>query len=522
MVASSPPAPLGRRAALGGVVATGVALGVGELAAGLLPAGVSPVLAVGAAVIDAVPPQVKDLAIRWFGTADKAVLIGGVLVLSSAFGAGLGLLGARRLLWAAVGFAAFGVVGVLASTGDPRASLAAAAGVAAAAVLAGVVALRALLRAAARHPQRRGDRRPDVGEVASAADRRAFLTTAVSGLAVAAVSATIGRSLFRRAGVATARAALVLPQPTGRAPSPGPAVRVGVEGVTPYVTPNESFYRIDTALSVPRVDVDTWRLRVTGEVERPLELTFDELVDVGLVEHWTTLTCVSNEVGGHLIGNALWRGVPLRRVLDLAGVRAGATQVVGRSVDGWTAGFPTQAAYDGRAAMVAVAMNGEPLPVEHGFPARLVVPGLYGYVSATKWLTEIELTTLEAFDAYWIPRGWAKFGPVKTQSRIDVPRSGATVAAGEVAVAGVAWAQGRGVADVEVQVDDGPWAPARLAGVLNDDTWRQWAWSWQATPGRHLLRVRATDDRGETQTSAVAPPAPDGATGWHTVSVEVA
>ncbi|MDQ3537257.1 MAG: molybdopterin-dependent oxidoreductase, partial [Actinomycetota bacterium] len=341
-------------------------------------------------------------------------------------------------------------------------------------------------------------------------------------VAVAAVSAAGGRWLAQRAGVTASRAALALPKPARQAEAPPAGADLGIDGVVPFVTPNERFYRIDTALVVPRVDVDSWRLAVTGMVDQPLELTFDELTAMGTEEHWTTLCCVSNEVGGQLIGNALWSGVPLRKVLDRAGVDDGASQIVGRSVDGFTAGFPTSAAYDGRAALLAVAMNGEALPVEHGFPVRLVVPGLYGYVSATKWLSELELTTLESFDAYWIPRGWSKRGPIKTQSRIDVPVTGARLPAGPAPIAGVAWAQARGgVRRVEVQVDEQPWAEARLGAALNDDTWRQWVYEWQAVPGPHSVRVRATDAEGTTQTGQPRPVVPDGATGWHEIRVEV-
>ncbi|MDP9020105.1 MAG: sulfite oxidase, partial [Actinomycetota bacterium] len=303
-------------------------------------------------------------------------------------------------------------------------------------------------------------------------------------------------------------------------PPPAEAASLEVDGLSPLFTPNRDFYRIDTALAAPRIELDSWRLRVTGMVEQPLELSFDDLSALRQVEADVTLACVSNEVGGELVGNARWRGVPLAQLLEQAGVRPGADQVVGRSVDGWTGGFPT-AALDGGDALVALGMNGEPLPVVHGFPARLVVPGLYGYVSATKWLSEIELTTLEGFDGYWVPRGWSKLGPVKTQSRIDVPAAGARLAPGRHAVAGVAWAPGRGVARVEVSVDDGDWTEARLSEPLGAASWRQWRWAWDAEPGRHRLRVRATDGAGEVQTGRTAPPRPDGATGHHTIDVDV-
>jgi DMSO/TMAO reductase YedYZ molybdopterin-dependent catalytic subunit len=287
------------------------------------------------------------------------------------------------------------------------------------------------------------------------------------------------------------------------------------------VTPNGEFYRVDTRILVPQVDPDDWSLRITGMVDREVELSFDDLLAMDRITEYVTLSCVSNEVGGDLVGNALWSGVALRELLEVAGPQPEATQIVGRSVDGWTAGFPTEAIADGRPCMVAVTMNGEPLPVKHGFPARLIIPGLYGYVSATKWLTEIELTTWDAFDGYWIPRSWSKEGPIKTQSRLDVPRPGATLAAGRTPIAGVAWAQTRSIQQVEVRIDDGPWQPARLPGELSTNTWVQWLYTWDATPGPHRVAVRATDGDGDTQTADVAPPAPSGATGHHTIKVEV-
>ncbi len=294
-----------------------------------------------------------------------------------------------------------------------------------------------------------------------------------------------------------------------------------VAGLSPFVTPNADFFRIDTALTTPRIDADDWNLGIDGLVERPFELTYDELLGLDSVEETITLQCVSNEVGGSLVGNAVWQGVPLATLLERAGVRDGATQIVGRSVDGWTAGFPTELATDGRVAMVAYAMNGEPLPVEHGYPARLIVAGLYGYVSATKWLDRIELTTWEDFDGYWVPRGWAKEGPIKTASRIDVPRSSTVLTPGPQMIAGVAWAPGRGIEHVEAQVDDGPWQVCELGEVTSANTWVQWRLAWEATAGDHVVRVRATDGEGETQTDAVAPPAPDGATGWPTRRLRV-
>ncbi len=308
----------------------------------------------------------------------------------------------------------------------------------------------------------------------------------------------------------------------------GPSTQgLAVEGISPLVTPNEDFYRIDTAFVIPRIDASSWKLAVTGMVTHPFEITFDELLALPAIEEFITLTCVSNNVGGDLIGSALWRGVSLASILERAGVDAGATQLVGRSVDGFTVGFPTEAALDGRAAMVAYAMNGEPLPAVHGFPARLVVPGLYGYVSATKWLNEIELTTLDAFDAYWIPRGWSKEGPIKTQSRIDTPRGKRSLNAGRVAIAGVAWGGLRSISRVDVRItpagtSESVWHEAHLGDALSSSSWRQWVVDgWEAAPGKYRLEVRATDGEGNPQTEERQFPAPDGATGLHAVEVEV-
>ncbi|WP_158068958.1 molybdopterin-dependent oxidoreductase, partial [Cellulosimicrobium sp. CUA-896] len=325
--------------------------------------------------------------------------------------------------------------------------------------------------------------------------------------------------------VTAARDALRLPAPATPAPAVPAGADLDVPGLAPYVTPNDDFYRIDTALRVPQVDPDSWTLRVTGLVDEPFEITFDDLLALPLVEHHVTLTCVSNEVGGDLVGNARWLGYPVRELLARAGVQGGADMVLSTSADGWTASTPLDVLTDpGRACLLAVGMNGEPLPAEHGFPARLVVPGLYGYVSATKWVTELEVTTFADDVAYWSTRGWAERGPIKLASRIDTPRAGASVDARRVTVAGVAWAQHTGVAAVEVRVDDGPWEPATLAATVGPDTWRQWSYVWDAGAvgtGDHRLTVRATDADGTVQTADVAPPVPDGASGHHDVEVTV-
>ncbi|HEU5113525.1 MAG TPA: sulfite oxidase, partial [Acidimicrobiia bacterium] len=299
--------------------------------------------------------------------------------------------------------------------------------------------------------------------------------------------------------------------------SPGTDLRV--PGLSPFITPNDEFYRIDTALSVPRVNVEEFSLRIFGMVDRELTLSYADLAARPQIESDITLTCVSNEVGGQLVGNARWQGIRLDALLEEAGVRPGADQVVGRSVDNYTCGFPVAAATDGRDAMIAIGMNGEPLPLVHGFPARLVVPGLYGYVSATKWLKEIEITTFQSFDHYWARREWSAQAPIKTQSRIDTPGPLDNVPAGPGTIAGVAWAQTRGIVKVEVKIDDGPWQVAQLADEVANTTWRQWRLRWDVTPGRHTITCRATDATGELQAEKRATPMPDGATGWHSIVV---
>jgi DMSO/TMAO reductase YedYZ molybdopterin-dependent catalytic subunit len=316
---------------------------------------------------------------------------------------------------------------------------------------------------------------------------------------------------------------VAVPAPADPARALPAGVELDVEGITPFVTSNDDFYRIDTALFPPQVRSEDWRLRIHGMVETPIELDYQQLVARAIVERDITLSCVSNEVGGPYVGTARWTGVLLRPVLEEAGIDPDASQLVSRSADGMTIGTPTAAVMDGRDAMLAIAMNGEPLPIAHGFPVRMVVPGLYGYVSATKWVVEIEATTFDAFDAYWIERGWAEDpGPIKTTSRIDTPRNGADLTAGTVAVAGVAWAPHRGIERVEVRLDDGGWNEAELAAVPSVDTWRQWVFRWDATPGSHRLEVRATDGEGITQPEERMPPFPEGSTGWHAVTVSVA
>ena len=317
------------------------------------------------------------------------------------------------------------------------------------------------------------------------------------------------------------RDALKLPAPRRTLTVPAGA-ELDVPGLSPLFTPNADFYRVDTALTVPAIDPSTWRLVVDGMVERRVELSFDDLVGMGLDEYGITLTCVSNEVGGGLVGNARWLGVPVRDILRMAGPQAGADMVLSRSVDGYTASTPLSALTDdGLDAILAVAMNGEPLPAEHGFPVRMIVPGLYGYVSATKWLTELKVTTFAADEAYWTPRGYSAEAPIKLSSRVDVPKVGSPVAPGRVPVAGMAWAQPTGVARVEVNIDDTGWIPATISTPVNDESWVQWMYEWDAAPGTHYIAVRAWNKNGQLQEQQRAPIAPNGSTGWHRVLVTV-
>lgn len=489
-------------------------LGVAQLVAGFVSAGSAPLAAIGDAAVDVTPAWLKDWAIGTFGTADKAALIVGMVLVLVLLAAGAGLLALRSWPAAAVVVGLLGVAGaVAAATRADAGPLAAAPSLAGAVV--GMVALRALVLRA------HTDAAAGADPALTAYDRRSFLLASAVVAFAAAATAAIGSVAGTAVRVATsARDALRLPGPTRPAPPLPPGAQAPVAGVAPVITPNADFYRIDTALTVPRVDPSTWNLRVHGLVEREVRLTFAELLAEPLVETYVTLACVSNPVGGGLVGNARWLGLPVRTLLERAGVLPEADMVLSTSVDGFTASTPLRALTDERDSLVAVGMNGEPLPLEHGFPVRLVVPGLYGYVSATKWLADLEVTRFAERTAYWTQRGWSQRGPVKTSSRIDVPRTGARVPAGTVAVGGVAWAQHRGVTGVQIQVDDEPWQDVDLADEISVDTWRQWSWQWRATPGEHLLRVRAVDPEG-IQTGDRAPVVPDGATGWHEIQVTV-
>jgi DMSO/TMAO reductase YedYZ molybdopterin-dependent catalytic subunit len=498
-----------------GIATAGAALGVAHLVAGIVDPAATPIVAVGQATIDLTPEPVKSFAIRTFGEHDKTALLAGIGLVLGAAAAALGIAALRRPAAAAAALGLFGLIGAAAALTRPTATwtdgLPVLAGVA-----TGWWVLRRLASATGHESPPRGVPDPR----GPAVERRRFVVS-VAGVAIAtAASGWIGSALARRAEVPESRAAVRLPEPAS-APSPASGAALDVPGLSPYLTPNSRFYRVDTALIVPSIRSEDWRLRIHGMVDHELVVDFAQLLDRPLIERDITLTCVSNPVGGRYAGNARWLGAPLAPLLEEAGVDPAADQLVSRSVDGFTIGTPTADVMDGRDAMLAVGMNGEPLPLAHGFPVRMVVPGLYGYVSATKWLVDLELTTFAAFEPYWVSRGWASRAPVKTMSRIDTPNPLLPVDAGHMLVAGVAWAQGRGIERVEVQIDEEPWIEAELATETTVDTWRQWARGWDARPGRHRLRVRATDRSGVTQPEERSDPLPDGATGWHTVVVEV-
>ena len=542
--------------ALAGLVAGAVAIALGELLAGLVRDAPSLVTAVGTLVIALQPSGAKELMVSLFGTNDKLVLNLAVLVVALVAALISGALASRRFQTGVSIFLAFGAVAAFAALQEPLISRVFAIVVPILAVAAGLGTLRVLLglvpgssvvtereRAAqgspAEEPAETGARRrPNARAGGSAHDamtssdpewtRRRFLIASAGTLGGAVVAGSVGRALVNSQHptgiVSTSR----LPAVLNPVPPLTSTQSFSVPGITPIVMPNNQFYKIDTTLLTPQVDANGWQVDVKGMVNHPLSFTYDELLALPLFEQYITIACVSNDVpsnnqpGLNLVGNALWTGVRLKDVLNMAGIAPGATQIVGRSVDGFTVGFPTAwATADGREPMIAVGMNGVPLPADHGFPARLIVPGLYGYVSATKWLASIELTTREAVDGYWIPLGWAKDGPILTQSRIDVPQGGAHLPVGRMNLAGVAWAPDRGITGVEVRIDDGAWQPAQISQAISKATWVQWLLPWTAAGGQHSIEVRSTDGTGIIQTDQLSDPAPDGARGHHRITVTV-
>lgn len=518
-------APLRRPAVLAaavGLVAAAAFLGIAEFGALLLGGAGSPLVAVGSAVIDLAPAGAKNLMVALFGTGDKVALFALMTVIVAAISAGAGVLERARPPFGALVFAVGGVLALIAvSTRSGSGTFDGAPTVFG--VAAAVITLRLLLRRLRRWEAAAAV--PSASPRPASTERRAFLVWGVATAAVAVVVGTASRmGSSAMQAVAAARRAVRLPAAATPAPAVPGGASLDVDGITPYVTPNADFYRIDTALRVPSIDPGDWSLRIHGAVENEVTLTWDELLALPLEEHMATLSCVSNEVGGDLIGNALWLGYPIRELLARAKPTGDADMVLSRSIDGFTAGTPLDVLQDeGTDALLAIGMNGEPLPTEHGFPARMVVPGLFGYVSATKWVTEMEVTRFADAQGYWTPRGWSERGPVKLESRIDTPRNGTTVTVGEqVAIAGVAWQPHTGVKAVQVRVGSGAWQQAELAESVSADTWRQWVLRWTPTAGSHRIEVRAVSADGEVQTSVERPPAPNGASGWHSVEVRAA
>ncbi|GAB2824238.1 molybdopterin-dependent oxidoreductase [Lentzea nigeriaca] len=484
------------KAALVGLLAIIAALAAGHLVAAFVGLSASPYLAVGNAAIDLTPSWLKEFAVSTFGTADKLVLLTGMAVVLAGVGVAAGLASRKSPTPGTVVAVVLGLVGVVAvlnrpdvgqlSVLAPLASLG-----------AGVFVFRYLRQ-----------------EAEESQTRRDFLVTA----GLAAVAGVAGQVFGSRTDVEGSRQAIGELKPK----TPAPEVPINADfvkdGTPSFITSADDFYRIDTALSVPRIRAEEWALRIHGMVERPAVLTFDEIRRRDLIEETVTLTCVSNEVGGPYISTGRFIGIKIGDVLREAGVQAGADQLFSTSDDGFTAGSPLD--YVLERGLIAIGMNGEPLPAEHGFPARLVVPGLYGYVSATKWVTDLNVTTFAKEQGYWIPRGWAARAPIKTMSRIDRPR-GLSKIKGRTVVAGTAWAQPKGVAKVEVRADGGPWQQAELGVDVSDSTWRMWRIELDLKPGSHTVECRATDKSGYTQDQARLDPIPDGATGWHSISFTV-
>ena len=502
-----------------GLLATAAGLAAAELIVGLMRGSSSPVVPIGQEFIDWTPKWLKDWAIAQFGTNDKVVLVAGALIVVLGLGAVIGILmfrGERASAFALT--TAIGIVGAWAVLIRPDPTL----GKMSPTIVGTAVSLAVLwwLGPKPQMPKEGG------AKVTMGVDRRQFIGGAVTVGSVAAVAGGVGRALQRCFEVGQDQLAVTKTlQSTGdlsAVPNLLPSeFELGVDGIESFVVPNNNFYRIDTALVVPQVQVDSWKLRIDGMVDNPIELTFDDLLAREQIERYITLSCVSNPVGGDLVGNALWRGVRLKDILDEAGVQDGAEQVVSRSVDGWTCGSPLETITDGRDAMLAIAMNGEALPAQHGFPVRIVVPGLFGYVSATKWVTDIRLTRWDEFDAYWIPRGWSKEGPVKTMARIDTGRK-VKKSDGAIAIGGVAWAVPRGISQVQVRFDEGEWLDAELGGVPSNDTWVQWVYrTGDLAPGRYNVEARALDGDGVPQPEERAAVAPNGAQGYHRIALTV-
>jgi DMSO/TMAO reductase YedYZ molybdopterin-dependent catalytic subunit len=502
-----------------GLLAVGAGVAASELVTGLLSLKMSPTVALGEAIIKLTPGPVVEWFISHVGRNDKPLLITGIFVGLAVCGALIGLLAAHNRTAAYLALATLGGIGLWAERFQHGSTIIDAAP-AIVAPLVAIPVLSWLLNARPVDATVGAERNPDLPvQAADSFSRRTLLMRGVLVVGASLVVAAGGRILSRtRAAVESARRNLKLPLVRTRVP---PGVSVGVPGVSDWVTPVDDFYRIDTSLSPPLIEPNNWQLRIRGMVDREITLTYQDLLQRGLTDAWITLNCVSNPVGGPLIGNAHWSGVRIADLLAEAGVQSGADAVLSTSKDGWNCGTPIEVLTDDRNALLAVAMDGQPLPIEHGFPVRMLVPGLYGFVSATKWVVDLNVTRFADFTAYWTARGWSPRAPVKTSSRIDVPSSGSSVNVGPVAIGGVAWAQHRGIDAVQVQVDSEAWMPVTLGAEPTIDTWVQWRYEWDAPEGDHTIAVRAIDGTGAVQSSQDVGVVPNGAEGYHTISVHV-
>lgn len=517
---------------MSGLLAAAGGAAAGHLIAAFVSPEASPVLAVGSQVIDATPTPVKEWAVRTMGTADKPILIGSVAVVTLIFAVVAGLVSRRH---PTVGRLMIVVLAALAAAAAVLRTTAGPTDVIPGLVtgLVGVLVLGGLLRLIPRaggaekvEPSPLEGRTVESPTDHNARETGAITSTGRRAFLIGAGGATVGAAAVGALGQkltadAIAPSTVALPAPATTIPALPAGLEGKVKGLVPWRTPTKDFYRIDTALVIPRVNTDSWKLTIDGDVDKPLTFTYDDLSKMELVEMDITMCCVSNEVGGGYIGGARWLGVPVRELLSRAGIREGVDQILSTSVDGMTISTPVQALTDDRNALLAIGMNGEPLPRRHGYPVRLVTPGLYGFVGSTKWLKSLTATTYAKEKAYWTERRWATDGRILTQSRIDTPRGLATLKKGKNVIGGVAWAQGRGIEKVEIRIDEGPWQKVTLGADANIDYWRQWFFEWDAPAGRHELTVRATDMTGATQTETRATPFPRGATGWHTIPVTV-
>lgn len=495
-----------RHLALAGVLTGLAGLVTSQATVWGLQARNGPVVAVASAVRDLTPGSLAVDLVHLVGHLDKPLLIAGTTVILLAICGWVGTQAGRRPWLSDFVYFALAAVGLAAVARLDNSSMASGAGIVVG-LITWLVVHRVLTAPLVGNPE------PVDHEA-----RRSFLrrvgAVAVGVSAAGAIGALTSRSRRR---VEQARRLLRLPVTASSVPA---GADLGVDGIEPWRSPNDDFYVIHTALTEPSITPADWRLRIHGMVDQEMELSYDDLVQRQFTEDWITLCCVSNPIGGDLIGNAFWSGVLIRDILAEAGVADDADAVLQTSDDGWNCGTPLAALTDDRNAMLALAMNGKPLPVEHGFPVRMVVPGLYGFVSATKWLVDLEVTRFDRFDAYWTKRGWAEQGPVLTQSRIDLPRDGGTTRTGKVRVGGTAWAQHTGIERVEYQLDGGAWTRANLGTVPSADTWVQWSGEVEVDRGRHTLVVRATDKSGYTQTPVETYVVPSGATGWHGVEFD--